>query len=217
MILKKATEKIKQNKTKRGSYIVEAALTLPVLFVAILCLSSLIQIISLCESIGHVAATGLKEASFNENRLFNTVSLCNEIENGLEAECGELECFQIEQIRWLYEEDGIYDLICIKTKSDFSVAHTIGINGSIAFSLQLKARGFTGAQVDGNPLELSAFTDYGEAVDVVIFPTFGERFHLNTCSIVKREGKDGNKGQIVDREEALRMGFLACKLCGGGT
>ena len=79
------------------------------------------------------------------------------------------------------------------------------------------ARAFTGALQNAAPLELSAFTQGGTSMDVVVYPKYGERFHNSACAIVQNQEEDGNTGWTMDIEEARRKGFTRCQICGGGV
>ena len=58
--------------SRKGSYIAEAALTLPVFILCVIALSLIVRIIAVCENIGFVTAAEARDISLAK------VSLCTE-------------------------------------------------------------------------------------------------------------------------------------------
>ena len=58
---------MKELQKKKGSYLVEAVMTLPVCILAIVALALVIRIISICQSISFLTAKEVKEISLYTN------------------------------------------------------------------------------------------------------------------------------------------------------
>jgi len=200
---------------KRGSYLVEAVVTLPICILALVALALVVRMIAVCETVGFVTASELKKAAASQN-ILNSVSLCREIELHAKEECGALTDFEVKDLDYLYRAANIDDLIGLKNEACFRVDNPAGIRGEIIFTLRLAARGFTGTRQDASPLEAEGFVQGGQSVTVLVFPAYGERFHRQTCTIVARETDNSNEGLAMDREDARRKGYTPCGICGGG-
>ena len=214
--MKKPMKEKRKKNNRQGSYLVEAALTLPVMILASLSLAMIINIIAACETIGFAASCQIKKHLLSESSSWNTVSLCRSLEAEVAEQCPQLENFHIKSVRSGYRSGGVDDLISLTTETSFHVFHTSGIGGEAAFEEKLMARAFTGSLQDASPLDAAAFMQGGTSQDVVIYPKYGQRFHKTACGIVRQQKEDGNSGWTMDLEEAKRQGFTPCQICGGG-
>ena len=140
-------------KNRKGSYIAEAALTLPVFILCVTALALIIRVIAVCENIGFVTAAEARDISLAR------ISLCTEknIEKRVCEENPRLTDFRVTNLDYLYSDGNIDDLIGINSKSIFTVENPIGIYGQIEFTEGLLLRGFTGAERKEEPLR----QDYG--------------------------------------------------------
>lgn len=216
--MKKPMKEKRWRKTdSKGSYLVEATLTLPVMILASISLALIINMIAACETIGFVTSCQLKKHLIIENSLFNTVSLCTGLEAEIVDQCPQITDFKIKAVRGGYRSGEIYDLVSITTETSFQVFSSAGIGGEAVFEEKLMARAFTGSVQDASPLNEAAFTQGGSSRQVIIYPKYGERFHKSSCKIVQQQSLDGNSGWMMDAEEANRQGFSPCQVCGGGT
>ena len=199
-------------RNRRGSYIAEAALTLPVFILCVTALALIIRIIAVCENIGFVTALEARDISLS------SVSLCTEknIEKRVCEENPRLTDFRITNLDYLYSDGNIDDLIGINSRSIFTVENPIGIYGQIEFTEGLLLRGFTGAERREEPLSEEDFTDYEKSQPVVVFPRYGIRYHVKTCRYVRQE-YDGQEYRMeMELEDAKLKGYTACMICGGG-
>lgn len=200
---------------RKGSYLVEATLTLPVMILGAVALVLIINIISACETIGFVTSCQLKKHLLLENSFFNTVSLCKKLEKEVAEQCPLVNGFHMKSVRSGFQSGGIYDLVSVTTETSFHILTCPGIGGKIKFEEKLMARAFTGALQDASPLDADAFMQGGSACDVIIYPKYGERYHMISCGIVYQQKQDGNTGWMMDLEEAKSQGFTPCQICGG--
>lgn len=199
-------------KNRKGSYIAEAALTLPVFILCVIALSLIVRIIAVCENIGFVTASEARDISLAK------LSLCTEkiIEERMYEENPKLSDFRITNLDYLYSDGNIDDLIGIRSKSIFTVENPVGIYGKIEFTQGLLLRGFTGTLRKEKPLDESQFTEYDKSRPVVIFPRYGIRYHTGTCRYVKQE-YEGNEYRLeMELEDAKLKGYTPCLVCGGG-
>lgn len=206
---------MRELKKRTGSYLIEAVLTLPICILAIVALALIIQVISICQSISFITAKETRNASLYTETFMYTVSLCNKIEDSVLKECGALTDFRVKKVDYPRKMGNIDDLIGITTQAQFTVENPVGIHGEIVFTEKLLSRGFTGALQDASPLEEAAFHQSGSSQKVLVFLRYGEKFHKSSCTIVKREAENQNTALEMDREDAVRKGYTACRLCCG--
>lgn len=212
---------ISKRRSKQGSYFVEAALTLPVLVLCVVALALLIEIVATCEQVSLSTAHTMREIDMLAYKKMDSASLCKlKIGNRVRGDCEKLTDFRVKQVKYLYRDPHIHidDLIGVKTVSRFSVENLIGISGRIVFEEKLVTRGFTGALQDGQPLKAAAFTEDVQAVQVVVFPRYGMRYHRPNCRYVQQHDTPEETAYMLkmDRAEAERKGYTPCMVCKGG-
>jgi len=142
---KHTTDRSLFRRSKRGSYLVEAVMTLPVCILALVALALVIRMVGICETIGYVSASELKNAALSPN-IMSTVSLCREIELKVKEECEMVSDFEVKDLDYMYRAGNIDDLISLRSGAGFRVDNPAGIHGKIQFTLKLAARGFTGTR-----------------------------------------------------------------------
>ncbi len=199
---------------KTGSYIVEAAVFLPLMILSVTALVLIIRIIGICENICFLTAESVMEMNLNAYKPQNTVSLCNKTEERIKKE-NPVE-FRFTGFRYLHNSGKSTDLISLEGRARFKVTNAIGINGKIDFTYRLMTRGFTGNITRGKPLKEADFLSSEPSVTVVIFPRYGKRYHIKQCYYVTERYKDDYKTEM-EQEDAIRKGFTPCIICGGAA
>ena len=198
---------------KKGSYLVEAAITLPVMIISICSLILIIKIIALCENITFATSTNLLDSMFCYYNKLNIITLCSEIEESSH----HISDFKITKLDYLYVDDEVEDLIALDAEAKFNVFSTIGINGNISFNEKVLCRAFSGKVQPKRPLSEEEFCGTKRAVAVFIFPKYGERYHRYECRYVMQNNLDKSGVLQMDREDALRKGYTPCIVCQGAA
>ncbi len=210
--MKKIT--VKKLKEKKGSYMVEAALTLPVLILCICALILIIKIISSCENICFITAEEMLDINLGAYKFNDYVSLCNDMEKRIVKDCAE--DFKVTGFKYLYNRGRMTDLIAFEAKAKFTVTNAIGAGGEIEFEEKLLTRGFTGNLADGEALDESEFYSDIPSCEVIVFPKYGMRYHRKGCKYVKQNENTEYKMKM-EREDAKLKGYTPCKACGGAA
>ncbi len=201
---------------KVGSYIVEAAMSLPLLILCVVALALIIRIIAICEGIGFASAAEMKDAMLAVYATEqSSISIKSAIEDRVREENATLTEFDVSGIRYRYSDKGIDELIGIHTAAEFRVAAPVGINGKISFSQSLLVRGFTGKTQLAEPLSAEEFMRAEKSCEVIVFPKYGLRYHSSSCRYVKN-GKDKEYQIEMEKEDAKARGYTACLVCKGG-
>ncbi len=198
---------------KKGSYVVEAALILPVLIVSVCALILIVRIIAVCEMTVFLTSDKMIDSSLEIEKIFNGVSLCRELENELDEYCD----FKITRFSFCNQKEGIDDLLTIEAVADFKVYNPLGINGSIRFKEKIRGRAFSGNRQEGKRLDESEFMNAQASEVVYVFPAYGIRFHANNCMYVKNHIKDRSNVLEMEKEDASGKGYTQCKICIGAA
>ena len=207
-------KKIQRNSVN-GSYIVEAGLTLPVFIICVIALALMINIISICENIGFVTSKEIKDLDLKARVLVVPIAVKESIANSVYDANPKLNSFEVTNLDYMYCWNGIDDLIGVDTLAKFKVENPIGIYGEINFDFDVLSRAFSGKTERGSTLNEEDFHT-GKSNTVIVFPENGRRYHLQTCTYVIKIFKDNENKIEMEKEEAIRRGYTACKVCGGG-
>ena len=156
------------NKNKNGSYLVEAAITLPILIVSICSLILIIRIISICENITFTTSTNLIDSMFFYNNHFNEITLCSEVEKSSQ----DISDFKVTKLRYLYQDEDMDNLIALEAKANFRFLNRIGIKGNISFEEKVLCRGYAGNIQPIKPLREEDFLETIKALTVFVFPKY---------------------------------------------
>ncbi len=211
--LKKLIEKT----GKKGSYVTEAAIVMPVLILSVCAMLLIIKIAAVCEGIWFAEVEEMRNAGLDTYKKITNVSLCKKIEEKVLSSEKSLTDFKVEECKSLHERNGIKDLISINSKADFNVVNPIGIDGKITLNTKIISRAFTGTLRDSSPLPEADFKERGEAEEVWVFPRYGIRFHVKECRYMKIYDKKGSCKLVMDKKEAEMKGFTPCLECGGAA
>lgn len=193
--------------TKRGSYIVEATIVVPVFILAVLMLISIIPIAASCENVIFSSADELRlesvKSAFRKNRAALPVS----VQLRVRAENPKISAYQVRGFRYLYEEAEIEDLMSLRFRAMFKEKNPLGLFSGVTFDGKITGRAFTGK------LHREAPGEGGEEEQkiVYIFPEWGERYHGKQCTYVKANCK------LVYLSQETEKKYAPCKLCNAGS
>lgn len=213
----KMRRKLRSPLDKTGSYITEAAMSLPVLILCIIALALIIRIIAVCENISFVTAREIKDIDLAAYRAESSYGIGKiAIEESVLEENPKLTSFEVTQLSYRYAANGIDDLIGVQTQANFKVENPIGILGKISFTQGILSRGFTGKILDAQPLSASEFMSADESCPIVVFPKYGERYHTKDCRYVRKYDDDEAYKLEMEKEDAKAKGYTPCSVCKGG-
>lgn len=191
-------------KDKRGSYILEATIVIPIFIVAMVMLIALIPIIGTCENISYSVADEMRleagKSSLRKNSKACPVSTYARVtmENKDKAN------FIINRYKYLYSENGIYDLISIDFRSTFSKKDPIGLYGKVKFNGRIVCRAFTGRK---RYMEAGNLTDDEKSEPVYVFPESGRKYHGKECTYVKASCR------LTYLNQELKRKYHPCHKC----
>ena len=189
------------SKNKKGSYIVEAAMVLPVFILVFTALALVIDFIGKCET-----------AVFEECKIIHNIDM--KAPELLPRAKGN--GYRLLNFRYLYSDGMTDDLISMCVGTELKVTYPFDISGKIDFRMKVLSRGFTGAEQHSGTLQESDFMDGSASVRVVIFPKYGDRYHRPGCRYVKQEYEGEEVKLEMERNDAVLKGYTPCLICGGG-
>ena len=172
---------------KKGSVITDAAICLPIF------------IIAMCTVLMLIVHAGEESKSYH-NMSRQALYIClAEAASGVYPQGRSVALpggFTVDHVQTIYE--------VVNTK----IPVPKPIRRNIAVLQHLSYRPFAGE---------SAGNSRNDDFMVYVFERYGERYHIEGCSILKRERNRGNKEfSYMPRSEAEEKGYTQCRLCIGG-
>jgi len=187
---------------KSGSYLVEAAVTVPIFILAVLMLISSVPVLSSGENIVY--------SMVDEIRLETVKAAFQESPQGLPLRIRQRVLSENKRVKtrpdidskYLYTKNQIQDLISVSYRVKCKGNDPTGIFKQAEFKGKITARAFTGRLHRKIPT-----TPDVESRAVYIFPEWGMRYHGAHCTYVK------GSCQLVYLSKETKTDYTPCKLC----
>ena len=190
-------------KNKRGMYIVEASIILPLFICSMVMVISIIPLISTCENIVYSVADEMRLEAGKAGVGIRPVLLPAAAAGRVRSENSGISTFSVSSYRTGVTRNGIDDLMCLSFRARLGGGSSlIAVNG-ITFNGNLVSRAFT-----GSVHTVSGATD--ESV-VYIFPQDGVRFHSRGCRYLEAHC------HMTVLSQNLMERYHACPLCGAAA
>ena len=191
--------RVTQHSDKRGMYIVEASIILPLFIASMVLMISIIPIISACENVVFNAADELRltsaVAAFGGNGASYPAAATARVLSGDRR----ISTFVVNSYRSRVTREGIEDLIAVKFTAGFrNSISIIHVNG-ITFKGNLLSRAFTGSYH-------KVGDDFDDTV-VYVFPEEGKRYHKKGCRYLQAHF------HMTVLTDELMTKYHACPLC----
>lgn len=194
---------------RKGSYIVEAVIVLPVFIAAVIALMSIVPVTASCENMIFAATDEMRLESAKSVFRKSSVSLPAAALSRMKDENPRVKNCHILSYRYLYEEHSISDLLSLQFRAVFSQNSPAGIFDSIIFDGKVTARAFTGKLHKIPPCEGSDQDDDNKTV--YIFPEWGMRYHASTCTYVKAACR------LIYLSQDTMGAYKPCSLCNASS
>ena len=193
--------------TKRGSYIVEAVLVLPVFILAVIMLASIIPVMGQCENIYFSACDEMRKESVKAVYLPEPVSLALRTENRIKEENRDVTLCRLNSLKYCYSSGNIRDLITLEGKVTLEKSSMFSLYGRTEYSVNITGRAFTGTTNMDRGLDEEEFKKRKKASPVYVFPDYGEKYHKKSCTYLK----PCCEKRILN--SAVRKKYKGCKAC----
>lgn len=171
---------MKRNNATKGSLTLEAALVVPLFFLTILTLSSLIQFAGVQEKVFHVLQSEGRRIAMEAYRLPAPIPSQQLIS------LASIDGFQVRELTYLYPDSSrdVEDLIRIGIKYHVPLPMPVKGKDWLQSSETLLLRGWTGRKPGGPALSPDVLEEATESQLVFLFPRRGEKYHAKDCSFV---------------------------------
>ena len=193
---------------KKGSYLVEAAITLPIFLIAVICMSSIILMYACIEDCNFIAANEMRRAGASsilaDTSLTVPFRVKKEVVDGHSlVESAHITDYGYRVTRWDTDE-----LIALSLMMKMKSKNPIGLLSEAEYEISMVTRAYVGRFRGYDAMGADEFGSTGEAV--FIFPKRGERYHNEGCRHLKAASTSGVLTSNIRRH------YKSCPLCRSG-
>ncbi len=188
---------------KKGSYLVEAAIIMPIFILGVLMLISAIPALSTSENTAFSVCDELRLESAKAAFAGEGATMKLRIKSRVAADSPKAAGFRFTSCKYLYRKRSIDDLITVKYHFSYGGNDTQNLFTSAGFIGEMTVRAFTGKIHKHAPVSQSK----KEEKQVYIFPQWGMRYHQKSCTYVT------GSCQMVYLTVKIQKQYQSCKLC----
>lgn len=196
---------INRTGNKRGNYIVESAICLPMAIVALMVLFSVILMYSCIEDANYIAASEVRRASVEGLYKEYDATLPFRIDKRVKS-YSQVKSINITEYGYKCNKWANDEIIAVRYNLFLETSNPIGIASSAKYTLSCASRAYVGKIRDVRNMTAEEFEETGDET-VLIFPKAGERYHRNGCSVLKSACRLTSLSSDVKRQ------YSSCRLC----
>lgn len=196
----------KMHINKRGSYLVEAAISLPVFIIAVIVMSSVILMYACIEDCTFIAASELRRGAAEAAVADTSIVVPYRIRKGIEENHSQVYSAMLTDAGFRCSRWGIDEVLLVSFRLRLKTNNPIGIKAAADYDLSLATRAYLGRERDESNMTAEEFADE-DAEAVYIFPKRGERYHSKGCTFLRAASTSAALSASLKRK------YKACPLC----
>ena len=195
--------------SRRGSYIAEAAVVLPVFIIAVIVMNSVILMYACIERCTFTAASEMRKCSA-EAALSDTAALLPfRIKTEIQEDHRQIQNARVTDYGYRVSRWGQDELIVLTIDMDLRTANPLGLKARADYDLSVVTRAYVG-KIRNNPAMTASEMESGSSEPVFVFPKRGERYHSGGCGFLRAASTSG----VLT--SAVRSKYKPCPLCRSG-
>lgn len=196
----------KDIRNKRGSYLVEATLMLPIFMIAIMVMSSIISAYSCIEDANYISANHLRKSAAVASKMNVYTAVPRQIGSELNSNHSQVDGFIVSSAVYRKNKLGIDEVIAIDANMKLNTKNPIGFNAEANYRLKTITRAYVGRVRENTHMTVEDFAGEGDK-PVYIFPKRGEKYHNKGCTYMN------SKVTSTTLTHGLRKKFNPCPVC----
>ena len=181
---------------KKGSYLVEAAIALPVFIIAVMVMSSVILMYACIEDCSFIAANELRRGAAEAVMADTSIALPYRIRREIEKSHSQVYSARLTDSGFRCRRWGVDELLIVNFRLRLKTNNPLGIKAEADYDLALATRAYVGRERDDEDAEA-----------VYIFPKRGEKYHSKGCTFLRAASTSAALSASIKRK------YKACPLC----
>ena len=197
--------RINRVRNKRGSYIAEAAITLPVFFIAMIVMCSVILMYASIESAGFTMASELRRAAAEAIYTGSSGSVPYRVSSELEEYSYVVTGTEVKEYEYRTERWGYDNLIAMTVTIQMNCNNPLNIASESEYDVSLVTRAYVGRERDlcgMSEADMNADSD-----PVYIFPARGEKYHCKGCTFLNASTQSATLNSNIKKK------YSSCPIC----
>lgn len=194
---------------KKGSYLLEAAISLPVFIIAVIIMSSVILMYACIEDCAFIAANELRLGAAEAVMADTSIAVPYRIKKEIVEGHSQVHSARLRDAGFRCERWGVDELLLVDFKLQLKSNNPLGIRAQADYDLALVTRAYVGRERDESNMSAGDFMD-DDAEAVYIFPKRGEKYHSKGCAFLKAASTSATLSASIKRK------YKACPLCHSG-
>ena len=196
---------LKMRTNKKGSYLPESAIALPIFLIAVIVMSSVILMYACIEDCNFIAANELRRSAAETAVMNTSLTAPHRLRNEIKSKHRQIDSASLEDSIIMGSRWGVDDLIGVRYRLTLKQPNPLGINAKADYTLSLVTRAYVGRERDEGNMSADEFAGDGEPV--FIFPKRGRKYHSNGCGFLKAASRSGSLSASIKRK------YKSCPLC----
>lgn len=196
---------LKKAINKKGSYILESVISLPIFMIAVIVMSSVILMYACIEDANFIAATELRRTAAEALAADSSALLPSRIDSRLRQH-SQVVSDVMEEYGYRASYSGQDELIFIKTKIRMETSDPLDLASEAEYRLAAVTRAYVGRERKLNRMTEADMMN-ADAEAVYIFPKRGERYHSRSCTFLKAASES------AALSNAIRSEYSPCPVC----
>ena len=190
---------------KKGSYLLESAIALPIFLIAVIVMSSIILMYACIEDCNFIAANELRRSAAESAVMNTSMTTPYRLKKEIESKHRQIESTSLEDSINMGSRWGVDDLIGVRYRLTLRQNNPLGINAKADYTLSLVTRAYVGRERNEGNMSADEFAGDGEPV--FIFPKRGQKYHSKGCGFLKAASRSGSLNS------SIKSKYKSCPLC----
>jgi len=192
---------------KRGSYILEAAIVLPVFFISMIVMCSVILMYSCIEGANFAAAAELRRAGAEAIYGNTSAAVPYRISEGIKKTGSMVSGTKVSSFTYRKDMCGTDEVIAVSIRTTLKADNPLDIVSEAEYEISAVTRAYVGKIRNVGNMSADEIEN-GNPDVVYIFPQSGVRYHSAGCGVLKA----ASVSAVLTRK--LKSKYNSCPVCG---
>ena len=200
---------LKSLTNKKGSYIVETVISLPIFIIALIVMSSIILMYACIEDCNFVAANEIRRGAAEAVIADTSIAVPYRVRKEIKGKHKQIKSAKLVDSLYRGSRWGVDELIAFDYRLTLKTSNPLGIKAEAAYDLAIVSRAYTGRERDEDNMSADEFMD-NDSEAVYIFPKRGEKYHSEGCDFLRAASRSAALTSAIKRK------YRSCPLCKSG-
>ena len=180
----------REKERQAGYYIIEAAMFLPLVLLAVFTIGFLINVAGIRGQAVHDSIDEAQDLAIRTYTLPTDIGFDYLLEERVEEESPDIREARVHDFWYRYDDLGQQDVICFDLTVYMDLPLPFSLGRDIRVETGVKCRAWTGQPLEDDPFGFDRMEESEEGHLVYVFPASGSRYHTADCPFVCNEPRE---------------------------